>query len=65
MADFVNFEAVEDANIDEIGDDDDDNGQMSENVSDIDFIDDQNDFDENIEDYHGFTNASRSYEDAM
>ena len=38
---------------------------MSENVSDNDFISDQNDFDESVEDYYAFTNVSRSYKDAM
>ena len=61
MADFVNFEAVDDSNIDEI----DDKQIISENVSDVDFIDDENDFDENLEDYYAFTNVSRSYEDPM
>ena len=63
MADFVNFEAVEDSNIDEIGVGDEQ--IISENVSDIDFIDNQSDFDENVEDFYAFTNVIRSYEDAM
>ena len=63
MADFVNFEAVEDSNIDEIGVGDEQ--IISENVSDVDFIDNQNDFDENVEDFYAFTNVIRSYEDAM
>ena len=68
MADFVNFEAVDD--IDEIDDIDDideidDEQIISENVSDVDFIDDENNFDENLEDYYAFTNVSRSYEDSM
>ena len=62
MADFVNFEAIEDSNIDEINFEEQD---MSENVSDVDFIDDENDFDENVENYPAFTNENRSVEDAM
>ena len=68
MADFVNFEAVDD--IDEIYDindidEIDDEQIISENVSDADFIDDENNFDQNLEDYYAFTNVSRSYEDAI
>ena len=61
MADFVNFETVHDSNIDEI----DDKQIISENVGDVDYIDNDNDFDENLEYYYAFTNVSRSYEDAM
>ena len=43
MSDFVNFEAVED-NIDVVEE------NMIENVSDVDFIDNESNFDENIED---------------
>ena len=50
MADFVNFEAAEDSIIDEI--DVGDEQIISENVSDVDFIDYENDFDENVEDYY-------------
>ena len=57
MADFVNFEAVEDSNISEI---DVDEQNMSENISDVDFIDDENDFDKNVKDYYAF-----NIEDAM
>ena len=49
----INFEAVGDEQI------------ISENVSDVDFIDDENDFDDNVEDCYAFTNVSRSYEDTM
>ena len=63
MVDFVNFEATEDSNIDGIDVDNEQN--ISANVSDVDFIDDENDFDENVEHYYSFTNVSRSYEDAM
>ena len=59
----INFEAVEDSDIDEI--DVGDEQIISENVSDVDFIDDENDFDDNVEDYYAFANVSRSYEDTM
>ena len=36
-----------------------------ENVSNVDFIDYENNFDENLEDCYAFTNVSRSYENAM
>ena len=62
MADFVNFEAAEDSNIDEINVDEQ---NMSENISDVDFIDDENDFEENVEDYYAFANVNRSVEDNM
>ena len=62
MADFVNFEPFTDSNIDEI---DVDEQNMSVNVSDVDFIDDENNFDKNVEDYYAFTNVNRSVEDAM
>ena len=62
MADFINFEVVEDSNIDDINVDEQ---NMSEKVSDVDFIDNENDFDENVEDYYAFTNVNRSVEDAM
>ena len=62
MADFVNFEAVEDSGIDEI---DVDEQNMSENVSDVDFTDNENDFDENVENCYAFTNVNRSAGDAM
>ena len=38
---------------------------MYKNVSDGNFINDENDFDENVEGYFAFTNVSRSVEDAM
>ena len=38
---------------------------MYKNISDGDFIDDEKNFDENVEDYYTFTNVSRSVEDAM
>ena len=58
---FINFEAVED-NMDEI---DVVEENMIENVSDVNLIDDENNFDENIDDYYAFTNVNRSVEAAM
>ena len=64
MTEFVNFEAVEN-NVHDITDVDECE-EMYENLSDGDFIEDENnDFDENIEDYYAFTNVSRSVEDSM
>ena len=63
MAEFVNFEAVED-NVDDIIDVDE-GEEAYKNVSDGDFIDDENNFDENVENYYAFTNVSRSTENAM
>ena len=63
MAEFVNFEAVED-NVDDVIDVDE-GQEMYKNVSDGDFIDDENNFDENVEDYYAFTNVSRSVENAI
>ena len=62
MADFVNFEAVEDRNIDEIYEIEDIEGNMFENVKDVELIFDENKFGENVEDYYAFTNVSRSVE---
>ena len=51
-AEFVNFEAVEDNNIDEID-------VVEEHINDdVDFIDDEIKYDEYIEDYSAFTNAT-------
>ena len=58
MDEFINFEAVED-NMDEI---DAVEENMIENVSDVNFIDDENNFDENINDYYAFRNVNRSVE---
>ena len=58
----INFEAAEDSNIDEI---DATEENMFENISDVEFIDNQNDFDENVEVYYVFTNVNRGVEDAM
>ena len=64
MTEFVNFEAVEN-NVHDITDVDECE-EMYENLSDGDFIEDENnDFDENIEYYYAFTNVSRSVEDSM
>ena len=63
MAEFVNFEAAED-NVDGVINVDEDK-EVYKNVSDGDFIDDENKFDENVENYYAFTNVSRSVEDAM
>ena len=62
MADFVNFEAVEDRNIDEIYEIEDIEGNMFENVKDVELIFNENKFGENVEDYYAFTNVSRSVE---
>ena len=51
-AEFVNFEAVEGNNIDEID-------VVEEHINDdVDFIDDEIKYDEYIEDYSAFTNAT-------
>ena len=54
----INFEAVEDSNIDEI---DATEENMFENISDVEFIDNQNDFDENVEVYYVFTNVNTEH----
>ena len=60
MNEFVNLQAVED-NIDDIAV----TGEnMVENVSDVDFFEDKNNFLENKEDYYAFTNVNRSVEDS-
>ena len=61
MADFVNFEAVDDNdNYDNISED-----EVNESVSDVEFVDDENIFDENLKTYYATTNVKRSFEDAM
>lgn len=60
---FVNFEAVED-NVDDVINANE-GGEVYKNVSDGDFIYDENNFDKNVEGYYAFTNVSRSVEDAM
>ena len=62
MAEFVNFEAAKD-NVDDVIDEEGE--EVYENVSDDHFVDDESDFDENVEDYYAFTNVSRSIKDAM
>ena len=57
---FVNFEAVED-NVDDVINANED-GEVYKNVSDGDFIYDENNFDKDVEDYYAFTNVSRSVE---
>ena len=64
MAEYVNFGAVEE-NIDDDVIDVDESEEMHENVCYGDFMDDENVFDENIEDYYAFKNVSRSAKDAM
>ena len=59
MADFVNFEAVKDNADDDVIDVDEENEDLYKNVSDGDFIDDENKFDENVEDYYAFANVSK------
>ena len=58
MTEFVNLQAVED-NIDYIAVPKE---NILENVSDVDFFDDKNNFLENKEDYYAFTNVKRSVE---
>ena len=65
MADFANVEAVEDNIDDSVVDLDEENEDVYEDVSDANFIDDEKDFDENVEDYYAFTNVSRCVEEAM
>ena len=59
MADFVNFEAVKDNADDDVIDVDEENEDVYKNVSDGNFIDDGNKFDENVEDYYAFANVSK------
>ena len=62
IADFINFEA-DDNNDGDVAIDDCD--PEAETVSDNEFIDDETQVDENIEDYYAFTNVCRSAKDAM
>ena len=57
---FVNFEAVED-NVDDVINANE-GGEVYKNVSDGDFIYDENNFDIDVEDYYAVTNVSRSVE---
>ena len=61
MGDFINFEA-DDKDSGIIIDDCDPEAQT---VSDNEFIDDETQIDNNIEDYYAFTNVCRSVKDAM
>ena len=58
MTDFINFEA------DDVDDDFTDGCEL-QTVSDNEFIDDETEIDNNLEDYYAFTNVFRSAEDAM
>ena len=60
MADFIKFEA-DDVNGDVI----DNCDQAAQTVSDKEFIDDETQIDDNMEDYYAFINACRSVEHAM
>ena len=62
MTDFLDFDAVEDINVNEINDTE---KNLVENVSDVDFIDDENKFNGSVTDYYTFTNVSRSVENVM
>ena len=57
MTEFVNFEAADD-NVDDVIYEEGE--EVYENVSYGNFIDNENDFDENVEDYYALTNVSRS-----
>ena len=63
MFDFNDFEA----NVDDIVDNDNDEVQEPASGDSVidDFIDDETQIDDNLEDYFAFTNVSRSVEDAM
>ena len=63
MADFINFETVQDDVNDaimEVGE-----CEPAQAVSDNAFIDDETQIDENIEGYYAFADVSRSVKDAM
>ena len=62
MTDFLDFDAVEDINVNEINDTE---KNLVENVSDVDFIDDESKFNGSVTGYYAFTNVSRSVEDVM
>ena len=59
---FVNFEAADDSNVNKIKDTEE---NMFENVSDVELVDDEDDFDKNLGDYYAFTNVSRSVEEGV
>ena len=61
MADFVDFQAIDDNdNYDSNTD-----AESDANVSDIEFIDDENDFNESVETYYALTNVNRCLENAV
>ena len=62
MTAFVNFEAADDSNVNKIKDTEE---NMFENVSDVELVDDEDDFDKNLGDYYAFTNVSRSVEEGV
>ena len=61
MAGFNDFEAADD------NDSYDSNAEtkLDANISDVEFINDQNDFNESVETYYALTNVNRRLEDAM
>ena len=61
MSEFVDFEAVHEDSEKSMMDEFD---RVEERQSNREFIDDT-EYDESLTDYYGFTNVSRSYEDAM
>ena len=61
MSQFIDFEAAEEASNFEMMEECE---RVEERESDKEFIDDTN-YEESVSDYYGFTNVSRSYEDAM
>ena len=61
MADFVDFQAIDDNdNYDSNTD-----AESDANVSDIEFTDDENDFNESVETYYALTNVNRCLENAV
>ena len=65
MADFVDFQAIDDNNNSNNNNDSNTETEPDANVSDIEFIDDENDFNERVETYYVFTNVNRRLEDAI
>ena len=61
MADFLLSEAVEE---DPTTNDEEDEGNIV-TLSDEEFIDDSNVYEQNPSDYYGFTNVTREYDDAI
>ena len=61
MVEFVGFQAVDD------NDNYDSNAktELDANIIDVEFINDENDFNKSVETYYAFTNVSRHLEDAM